>query len=126
MRDFIINLVALIITVPIMVTFMIYYISRKMSRQKWRAVHNAVNWTTILYILAVHTLLFVIFNRVLYGWFIVFLLSVFSIILFTQWKSRTEVEFARAFKIFWRLSFLLFFGMYIALISIGLIQQLCY
>ncbi|MBT2216946.1 DUF3397 family protein [Virgibacillus dakarensis] len=126
MLDIIIYSIAFIITAPILTTWVVYQFSVKIYRQKWRAFHTAVNWTTIWYILAVMTLMSVIFNNSFYGWIIVLLLCILSIIIVIQWKTRTEVDFKRAFKGFWRFTFLLFSLLYICLILIGLIQQLFY
>ncbi|MGY0692286.1 DUF3397 domain-containing protein [Virgibacillus sp. FSP13] len=123
MFDIVVYFIAFLITVPIIATWIVYQISVKIHRQKWRAIHTAVNWTTILYILAVTGLFTVVFNHGFFGWILIFLMMALSIIIFLQWKTKMEVEFKRAFKEFWRFSFLLFSFLYLCLVLIGLIQQ---
>lgn len=120
MLDFIINFIGLIVTVPIIATWIVYLISVKMYRHKWKAVHNAVNWTTILYIIAVGTLVKEIFGISFFGIILVIIISIYTIIVIAQWKIYTEVIFSKAFKVFWRICFLLFSMLYICLILIGI------
>lgn len=120
MLDFIIYFIGLIVTVPIIATWIVYLISVKMYRHKWKAVHNAVNWTTILYIIAVGTLVKEIFGISFFGIILVIIISIYTIIVIAQWKIYTEVIFSKAFKVFWRICFLLFSMLYICLILIGI------
>lgn len=120
MLDFIIYFIGLIVTVPIIATWIVYLISVKMYRHKWKAVHNAVNWTTILYIIAVGTLVKEIFGISFFGIILVIIISIYTIIVIAQWKIYTEVIFSKAFKVFWRICFLLFSMLYICLVLIGI------
>ncbi|MBP2077538.1 DUF3397 domain-containing protein [Oceanobacillus polygoni] len=124
MLDFFIYSVAFFITLPLIATTLIYVISIKKHRNKLRALHQAVNWTTILYIVAVSIMLNLIVGSSFSGWMIVlFLIALASVIIF-QWKNHTEVVFRKAIKIIWRFAFLLYFTLYILLALIGVIQRL--
>ncbi|WP_099157984.1 DUF3397 domain-containing protein [Virgibacillus ndiopensis] len=124
MFDIIIYFIAFLIMLPIVATWLVYKISMKIHKQKWRAIHTAVNWTTCLYIFAVIALISVIFEKQLVAFVLIILLSFFSIIIIFQWKTKTEVIFSKAFKGFWRFSFLVFSFCYICLMCIGLIQEI--
>ncbi|PAV29905.1 hypothetical protein CIL05_08480 [Virgibacillus profundi] len=124
MIDFIIYLIAFFITVPIFATWLLYKIIRKFKHGKLRAFHQAVNWTTILYIIAVTILLTIIFEKQFIGITLVFLLSILTVIIIFQWKMNTEILFKKAIKVFWRFSFLIFFVIYICLLLIGVIRQI--
>ncbi|MGP4106883.1 DUF3397 domain-containing protein [Virgibacillus sp. L01] len=126
MPDIIIYFIGLIVTVPIIATWIVYLISMKIYRHKWKAVHNAVNWTTILYIIAVVALVNEIFGISFFGTILVILISIYTIIVVAHWKIYTEVIFTKAFKMFWRICFLLFLMLYICLVLIGIYLRIFY
>lgn len=126
MKNIVIDFIAFIISAPIIVTVVMYYLILKVYGKKQKALHSTVNGTTILYIIAVNTLLFIIWGQTFYGWIILFLCLTFSLIIFIQWKIVAEVEISKAFKLLWRFSFLLFFFLYLFLMVVGLLQQLLY
>ncbi|MFB4167600.1 DUF3397 domain-containing protein [Virgibacillus sp. JSM 102003] len=126
MLDFIIYFIGLIVTAPILATWVVYLISVKMYRHKWKAIHNTVNWTTLLYIIAVGTLVKEIFGISFFGIILVILISIYTIIVVAHWKIYTEVIFTKAFKMFWRICFLLFFILYICLVLIGIYLRIYY
>lgn len=124
MLDYFIYSIAFFITIPLVATILIYIISIKKHGNKLRALHQAVNWTTCFYIIAVSIMLKLIVGSNFAGWMVVlFLIALGSVIIF-QWKSQTEIVFRKAIKIIWRLAFLLYFTMYILLTFIGVIQRL--
>ncbi|WP_373895927.1 DUF3397 domain-containing protein [Virgibacillus sp. CBA3643] len=124
MVDVIIYFIAFFITVPILATWIVYKISFKIYGHQWKAIHISVNWTTIFYIIAVLILVSNIFDQQFIGIMLILLLSMLAVIIILQWKMRTEVVFAKAFKTLWRLCFLIFSFLYICFVLIGIIQQL--
>lgn len=124
MVDYIVYFFAVFITVPLFATLIVYMISRKVYAGKWKAVHKAVNWTTIFYIIADAMLLSIIFDRQFAGIILVILLLILTLIIIIQWKMNTEVLFRKAFKTLWRITFLLFLFIYICLLVIGIIQRI--
>lgn len=126
MLDFIIYFIGVIVTVPIITTYAIYFISVKIHGYKWRALHTAVNWTTLLYIIADITLLQIIFGNSFFGSILVLLIGIVAIITIAQWKIYTEVVVGKVFKVFWRFCFLLFSIFYCILVLTGIFQRIFY
>ncbi|UJL47844.1 DUF3397 domain-containing protein [Virgibacillus sp. NKC19-16] len=124
MVDFIIYFIAFFITVPILATWIVYKISLRLYDHQWKAIRISVNWTTILYMIAVLILLSDIFDQQFIGIMLVLLLSMLAGIIILQWKARTEVVLTKAFKTLWRLCFLIFLFLYICLVLIGVIQRI--
>ncbi|SFB18813.1 Protein of unknown function [Lentibacillus halodurans] len=110
-----------IITMPILATIVVYLAGVKVFRHKWKAVHTAVNWTTFLYIIAVGTMLKIMFGNSFSGIILAILLAMFAVIATVQWKMYTEVVFAKVFKVFWRVCFLLFLLLYCLLVLTGIV-----
>ncbi|MFD2760548.1 DUF3397 domain-containing protein [Lentibacillus juripiscarius] len=116
-------LIGIIITAPMLATWGVYYAAAGAGRNKWKAVHTAVNWTTFLYILAVTAMLYTIYGSGYAGITSVLLMTLFTVIIVVRWKMFTEVVFHKAFKIFWRICFLLFAGLYCLLAITGIIRN---
>ncbi|MCM3739143.1 DUF3397 domain-containing protein [Oceanobacillus luteolus] len=124
MIDIIIYLFSFFITIPILASFIVYIGSMIMERNKIKAIHKMVTWTTLFYIIAVTIMLALIFDKSFLGIVLIFLLSVLSIIIFIQWKTRRDVQLKKATKLLWRISFLLFFVLYGCLAIAGVIKYL--
>lgn len=112
------------LTVPFVVTWLIYKCNRSLKKTKLYAFHKAVTWTTILYILAVIMLCKIIFGHFFIGYIFVYYLIFMAVIIIYQRINHTDVIFGKAWKIVWRFSFLLFSCLYIILILYGIIQRL--
>ncbi|WP_081498504.1 DUF3397 family protein [Oceanobacillus massiliensis] len=87
-------------------------------------MHTAVNWTTVLYIAAVVLLLEIVAGRSFLGWLFVLFIGSLAVIIFYQWKNRTEIELRKAVKIIWRISFLVYLLLYVLLVLAGIIQRI--
>ncbi|RLL45228.1 DUF3397 domain-containing protein [Oceanobacillus piezotolerans] len=124
MFDFIVYITAFFITVPVVATMTVYIISRKIYRTSRRAVHSAVNWTTILYILAVAIECMIIFGKSFLSFMLLFFLLVSALIITAGWKWKMEVQLRKTLKIAWRMHFLLYFFLYFVLLLIGVVQHI--
>ncbi|WP_369693677.1 DUF3397 domain-containing protein [Lentibacillus sp. CBA3610] len=112
------------ITIPVMITLAVYFVSKNIYGRKWRALHAAVNWTTLLYIINVMIMFKTIVGSAFPGIILAVLLTMFAVIAVVQWKMYTEVVFRKVFKIFWRACFLIFIVLYVLLILIGIILNI--
>lgn len=116
--------IAGVLTFPFVITWLIYKCNRSFKKTRIYAVHKAVTWTTILYILSVMMLCKVIFDAYFIGYISVIHLIFLAIIIIYQRTNHTEVIFEKAVKIVWRSSFLLFSLLYFMLILFGIISRL--
>lgn len=126
MIDAISYIIAFVITIPFIPTWFVYFMLVKWGWPKLKAFHQAVNWTTLLYIIAVLLLIWVIFGVNLIGVFIIFFFAALAIIIFMQWKMNMEVLFSKALKLLWRISFLLFAFIYICLFTFDVAYRIFY
>ena len=101
-------IIALLITFPFIPTIIVYKVSDKIVKHKLRALHIAINWTTILYIFATIRILNMMFDQQFIGIVIGLILVLLAIIIIWQWKIKTEVLLNKALKILWRLCFIVF------------------
>ncbi|WP_047981360.1 DUF3397 domain-containing protein [Ornithinibacillus contaminans] len=124
MIDLFLFIMAFLITIPIFATVVVYYAWKYVTRNPLLAFHKAINWTTIFYVFAVTTLLSYLFGDGFFGYILLLILLLLTILIFMHWKRNTEVDYRRAFKLLWRLCFLLFFLGYVVLVLYGIIRQL--
>jgi len=126
MVNYISMMIAFLITFPFIPSVFVYKVSNKIVHHKLRALHIAIDWTTILYILATLKILNNIFDQQFIGIIFVFMLFLLTIIIIRQWKMNTEVLFNKAIKILWRLCFLIFLFIYIILVIYGIVVRIIF
>ncbi|MCA0969378.1 DUF3397 domain-containing protein [Halobacillus litoralis] len=124
MGDLIIYVFAAIVTMPIPFLFVLYFLSRKWHGHKRKAVHQTANLSAPVFMIAVHVLLLVLFNQSFLAYIVIGLILLLGLSLIIQYKLHEELQFRRAFKGFWRASFLLFMFMYMGLSLFGVIGSL--
>lgn len=124
MLEVIIYILAFFITIPVLASMIIYIGSMIRERNKRKAVHRMVNWTTFFYIVAVTIMLSLIFETNFIGIILILFLFALSFIIFIQWKRKRDVHFVKAAKILWRASFLLFTLLYGCLMVVGIVTHL--
>lgn len=124
MVNVMIHMIAFFITIPFLATWIFYFVSLKIYRHRWKAIHSAINYTTILYIIAVLFMLALIFENSFFGIIIGCILCLLVTIIIYQWKMKSEIMFFRAVKVLWRICFLFFTFMYICLVFIGVANRI--
>lgn len=124
MRDMTINVIAILITVPFVPMLILYFITKTITGHQQKAVHVAVNWTTFLYIISSLTMFYIIFGQMFIGIFLIIFLLLFTLLVIAQWRIKTEINFVRTFKIFWRVCFIVFFILYVVLVLIGIVERM--
>ncbi|KGX83764.1 DUF3397 domain-containing protein [Pontibacillus marinus] len=124
MSDLLAYLLAAAITLPIPMTIIVYMLTRKISRSKRMSLHVTVNSMTLLYILSVNATMGAIFDQSFFWYILIFLLVLLGMFVFLQWKYKDEIHFTKAWRGFWRFSFVLFAFAYIGLTLFGLTDRL--
>lgn len=126
--EFQLTLPIILVIIPLFTTYIVYYVSNKKVKHRWKAIHLSVEWTAIFYIIAVAILLHRHFQYQFVGWIMIVLISILSCILIYQWKKHTEVVLRKGLKVLSRISFLLFGFIYIAFVlyEIGYLIYIMY
>jgi Protein of unknown function (DUF3397) len=117
------SLIATLVTIPLLGYLAVFVISKQITKKHKKSVHIALDVSTFLFILAVHYLIIVIWDKS-YLWMIILSLlitAVFFIII--QWRIKQEINMRVLLKGFWRFNFLLYLTAYIILMIIGLVQR---
>ncbi|HLR53490.1 MAG TPA: DUF3397 family protein [Pseudogracilibacillus sp.] len=106
----------ILIIVPVFSTILLYRLHKKIKKSSWKAFHFSSQVSSLFYIAAVTSLLYVLFEMNVIGKILILFLIILSIILILQWKQDTEVSFLKAMKLLLRISFLSFGLLYVLLI----------
>ncbi|SDL77173.1 DUF3397 family protein [Sediminibacillus halophilus] len=120
MIDLMVWLLAFCLTMPIVISWLVYIIAKKVSNNRLKALHVSVNYTTLLYILSVGAIFHQLYGTTYYGYIFIFLIVLLSFFIIMQYKVKGEVLFLTAWRRFWRLSFLLFILLYFLLVIYGI------
>jgi hypothetical protein len=117
------SLIATLVTIPLLGYLAVFIISKQITKKHKRSVHIALDVSTLFFILAVHYLIVVIWDKS-YLWMIVLSLLITAVtFIIMHWRIKQEVNMRALFKGFWRFNFLLYFTAYIVLMLIGLVQR---
>ncbi|WP_026570462.1 MULTISPECIES: DUF3397 family protein [Sediminibacillus] len=120
MIDLMVWLFAFSVTLPVVISWLLYTIVRKLSNNRLKALHVSVNYTTLLYILSVGVIFYHLYGTTFYGYIFIFLVVLLGFFIVMQYKAKGEVLFLIAWRRFWRLSFLLFTLLYFLLVIYGI------
>ncbi len=117
------SLIATLVTIPLLGYLAVFIISKQITKKHKRSVHIALDVSTLFFILAVHYLIIVIWDKS-YLWMIVLSLLITAVtFIIMHWRIKQEINLRVLFKGFWRFNFLLYFTAYIVLMLIGLVQR---
>jgi hypothetical protein len=123
LNSFLSSIVAIFLTVPLLGFFIIYLINKLITKNTRKSVHKALDYSTILFIFAVHFLLLTILGKS-FLWIIFLVLIIIAMVfVFIHWKIRGEIIFTKVFKGYWRFNFLIFFLAYISLTIFGILRS---
>jgi hypothetical protein len=123
MSSVISSFIATLITIPILVYITIFVITKQVTKNHRKAVHVALDFSTVFFILSVHFLMFTIWERSFLGIIFIFLLCCAIIFVIINWKVKGEIVFTLFFKGYWRFIFLVFFVSYLGLTIYGIVER---
>jgi hypothetical protein len=123
MFDVISSFFATLITIPLLVYILIFVFVKKLTNNHRKAVHLALDLSTIFFILSVHYLVLTIWERSYFSYIFIFMLICAIIFVIINWKVKGEIIFTRFFKGYWRFNFLIFFMAYIGLTIYGIVLR---
>jgi cell division protein FtsW (lipid II flippase) len=112
--------IATVITIPFIGFVLIYTVTYKVTEEKKRAVKLAADGTTLLFMLSVYFISFEIWQRSLLWLLLIVVLVIAIAVSFLHRKLYDDIELKKLIKGIWRINFILFFLVYIALFTYGL------
>lgn len=123
MVSFFATFIATIVTLPILAIFLVYWITKIITRNKKKSLHLSVDFSTLFFIIAVHYLIINIWGKSFLWIILLLLIFIGMMFVFLQWKFNEEIIFKKVWKGFWRFNFLLFSLSYFLLVIYGLVLR---
>lgn len=123
LSSFISSIITIFLTVPLLGFIMIYVLNKLLTKNTRKSFHKALDYSTLLFIVAVHFLLLTIWGKSFFGLILLILLVIAMIFVVIHWKIKGEIILAKVFKGFWRFNFLIFFLAYVSLTIFGILQS---
>lgn len=115
------SFIATLVTIPILGYLLVFIIAKQITKKHKRSVHIALDTSTLLFILSVHYLILVIWNKSFFPYILLLIISIAIVFVIIHWKVKQEINILQVFRGFWRFNFLLFFTAYAVLFLYGLI-----
>jgi hypothetical protein len=123
LNSFISSIITIFLTVPLLGFFIIYVLNKLITKNTRKSFHKALDYSTILFIVAVHFLLITIWGKSFFGLILLILLVIAMVFVVIHWRIKGEIIFTKVFKGFWRFNFLIFFLAYISLTVFGILRS---
>lgn len=118
------QLISFLVVFPIFTLFIVFVISKLITKKHRFSIHLALDISTFFFILSVHFLIQSIWNTSLFIYIIIFILLIGMIFVIIHWKLKEEMEYKKIFKGIWRITFLLFFTLYVVFLIYGLVRSI--
>ncbi|MEH7177282.1 DUF3397 domain-containing protein [Neobacillus vireti] len=123
MNSFISSIITIFLTIPLLGFLIIYIIYKLITKNTKKSFHKALDYSTVLFIFAVHFLLITIWEKSFFWLIFLVLIIIAMVFVLINWKVKGEIEFTKVFKGFWRFNFLVFFLTYISLMIFGILRS---
>ena len=118
------QLISFLVVFPIFTLFIVFVISKWITKKHRFSIPLALDISTIFFILSVHFLIQSIWNTSLFVFIIIFILLIGMIFVIIHWKIKEEINYKKICKGMWRITFLLFFLLYVFLVVYGLVLSI--
>ncbi|MEH7544702.1 DUF3397 domain-containing protein [Neobacillus vireti] len=109
--------------IPIIGTILVFTVIKLTLKTTKKALHMALDFTTIFYIVSVHFLIVTLWDKSFFWLIILVMLVIAMVFVFVHWKVKEEIIVKRVWKGFWRFNFILFFFTYFVLTFYGLVSR---
>ncbi|MEW9050367.1 MAG: DUF3397 domain-containing protein [Neobacillus sp.] len=116
-------LLAIFLTIPVLGFILIFILARVITNNLRSSLHKAFDYSTLLFILAVHFLIITIWGKSFLWLIVLFMIIIAMAFAIIHWKVKGEIDFNKVFKGFWRFNFLFFFIAYFTLTVFGLLHR---
>jgi hypothetical protein len=120
---FISSIITIFLTVPLLGFITIFIINKLITKNARKSFHKALDYSTILFIMAVHFLVITIWGKSLFWLILLVLIIIAMVFVLIHWKIKGEIILPKVFKGFWRFNFLIFFIAYVSLTLFGILHS---
>lgn len=112
----------LILTIPVLFTFLMYIILDIFRVHQWRKIHLTVQWSSLLYVAGVIVMVKEMYGLFILSYVLIAFILFLAIHITMQWKKQMPISLVKAIVLLLRVVFLLFFLSYLVLFTIYAVQ----
>lgn len=124
-KSFLINIFSFFAVAPFILFFILWIIFFIVYKQKKKAMEIAMDITAVFLIIAVSSMYNDIFNSKIGFWLIaLFYLLAIGLMGSAQNRLKGRLDFAKLYKVVWRVGFLILAFIYVLFVIIGIIKGL--
>ncbi|MCM3726051.1 DUF3397 domain-containing protein [Neobacillus cucumis] len=109
--------------IPVIGTILVFTVIKITLKTTKKALHMALDYTTIFYIISVHFLIVTLWDKSFFWLIILVMIVIAMVFIFVHWKVKEEIIVKRIWKGFWRFNFILFFFTYFVLTFYGIVSR---
>ncbi|PLT34308.1 DUF3397 domain-containing protein [Bacillus sp. V5-8f] len=118
------SLAATFVTLPVIAYIILFILIKQMTRNHRRAVHLAMDISSILFIFAVHYLILAIWERSLFWLLLLIMIGLAFVVVIVHYKLKEEIDIQKVFRGIWRINFAFFLCAYFLLILFGVVYRI--
>ncbi|MFP7296027.1 DUF3397 domain-containing protein [Neobacillus niacini] len=123
MNSFISSIISIFLTAPLLGFIIIFVINKLITKNARKSFHKALDYSNILFILAVHFLFITIWGKSFFWVILLLVILIAMVFVVIHWRIKGEIIFTKVFKGFWRFNFLIFFLAYLTLTLFGVLRS---
>lgn len=112
----------LILTIPVLFTFLMYIILDIFRVHQWRKIHLTVQWSSLFYVAGVIVMVKEMYGLFILSYVLIAFILFLAIHITMQWKKQMPISLVKAIVLLLRVVFLLFFLSYLVLFTIYAVQ----
>src|SRR5690625_2799246 len=105
----------LILTIPVLFTFLMYIILDIFRVHQWRKIHLTVQWSSLFYVAGVIVMVKEMYGLFILSYVLIAFILFLAIHITMQWKKQMPISLVKAIVLLLRVVFLLFFLSYLVL-----------
>lgn len=103
----------------------IFIICKLITKKQRFSFHLALDVSTLFFILSVHFIMKTIWGISFLGYILLLLIVIGAVLIIYHWKiKQQEINYKKVFQAFWRVNFLVFFGIYFIFSTYGVIYYM--
>lgn len=117
------TVLSVLFIMPFLGFFLVLMIAKLITKNARKSLHKAFDYSTVLFIIAVHFLITTIWGKSLFWLILLVMIFIAMSFVLIHWKVKQEIIIKKVLKGYWRFNFIIFSLAYILLTLYGLIHR---
>ncbi|WP_248561002.1 DUF3397 domain-containing protein [Niallia sp. NCCP-28] len=125
MISFIASIISFFVLFPYFCYVLVFSICKLLTKKHRFSFHLALDASTIFFIGSVHFIMQTIWEISFLGYILLLVVVIGLVLVFYHWGiQKQEINYKKVLRAFWRVNFLIFFGIYFIFSTYGIIYYI--